>query len=70
MGKRTFARLAEQLLERGLSPDTACLLATGVSTPDQTLSRHQLGDLPAHLAELETTAPVLILYGALAEFDA
>jgi uroporphyrin-III C-methyltransferase len=70
MGKRTFARLAEQLLERGLSPDTACLLATGVSTPDQTLSRHQLADLPAHLTELETTAPVLILYGALAEFDA
>jgi uroporphyrin-III C-methyltransferase len=69
MGKRTFAKLAEQLLERGLSPDTACLLATGVSTPDQTLSRHKLGDLPAHLAELDTTAPVLILYGALAEFD-
>lgn len=70
MGKRTFARFAAQLLDRDLSPDTACLLATGVSTPEQTLSRHQLGDLPAHLAELETTAPVLILYGALAEFDA
>ncbi|UWQ92497.1 uroporphyrinogen-III C-methyltransferase [Aliisedimentitalea scapharcae] len=70
MGKRTFAALAEQLLERGLSADTACLLATGVSTPDQALSHHTLGDLPAHLAQLDTKAPVLILYGALAVADA
>ena len=69
MGKRTFAGLAGELMQRGLSPDTACLLATGVSTPDQTLSQHRMGELPDYLMQLETKAPVLILYGALAKAD-
>ncbi|MBE1283990.1 MAG: uroporphyrinogen-III C-methyltransferase [Rhodobacteraceae bacterium] len=69
MGKRTFAALAQELLFRGLPADTPALLATGVSTPDQSLSHHMVADLPGHLDSLETTAPVLILYGALAEPD-
>ncbi len=69
MGKRTFANLAEQLLEAGLPDDTHALVATGVSTPDQELFCHTVGDLPTVLRAMETTAPVLILYGPLADSD-
>ena len=67
MGKRTFADLATQLLEHGLAPDTPALVASGVSTPDQDLRRETLGSLPDLLPKLETTAPVLIVYGPLAD---
>lgn len=67
MGKRTFADLATQLLDHGLSADTPALVASGVSTPDQELRRETLGALPDLLPKLETTAPVLILYGPLAD---
>ncbi|MBT8154353.1 uroporphyrinogen-III C-methyltransferase [Epibacterium ulvae] len=67
MGKRTFAKLAEKLLAHGLPADTPTLLATGVSTPDQDIRRESLGTLPDLLPKLETKAPVLILYGALAD---
>lgn len=67
MGKRTFASLAELLVTHGLPPETPALLALGVSTPDQQLSHHTVGELPTLLRELQTTAPVLILYGALAD---
>lgn len=67
MGKRTFADLAEKLLAHGLSADTPTLVASGVSTPEQALRRETLGTLPKLLRELETSAPVLILYGPLAD---
>ncbi|MQQ08831.1 uroporphyrinogen-III C-methyltransferase [Epibacterium sp. SM1979] len=67
MGKRTFADLATQLLNHGLPADTPALVASGVSTPDQELRRETLGALPDLLPKLETTAPVLILYGPLAD---
>ncbi len=69
MGKRTFAALAEKLVEAGLPAQTHALVALGVSTPDQQLSCHTVGDLPKVLREMETTAPVLILYGPLADTD-
>lgn len=69
MGKRTFASLAEKLVETGLPPETCALIALGVSTPDQALSCHTVGELPKVLREMETTAPVLILYGPLADAD-
>lgn len=69
MGKRTFAGLAALLMENGLPAETPALLATGVSTPEQTLARHTVGDLPDLLPALETPAPVLILYGPLAEAE-
>lgn len=67
MGKRTFADLATQLVDHGLPADTPALVASGVSTPDQELRRETLGALPDLLPKLETTAPVLILYGPLAD---
>jgi len=67
MGKRTFAGLSEKLMEAGLPQSTPALVALGVSTPDQSLHRHTVGELPALLRGMQTTAPVLILYGPLAE---
>lgn len=69
MGKRTFAALAEQLMHAGLPPNTPALVALGVSTPEQSLHRHTVGELPSVLRQMETTAPVLILYGPLAAAD-
>ncbi|MEQ3672941.1 uroporphyrinogen-III C-methyltransferase [Pseudophaeobacter sp.] len=69
MGKRTFAALAEKLIEAGLPPETHALVALGVSTPQQVLSCHTVGELPQVLRAMETTAPVLILYGPLADTD-
>lgn len=69
MGKRTFAALAEQLMLAGLPKNTPALVALGVSTPDQSLHRHTVGALPDLLRQMETTAPVLILYGPLAAED-
>jgi uroporphyrin-III C-methyltransferase len=69
MGKRTFAALAEKLVEAGLPPETHALVALGVSTPDQQLSCHTVGELPQVLRAMETSAPVLILYGPLADTD-
>lgn len=69
MGKRTFADLAEKLMEAGLPADTHALVAQGVSTPEQKLFCHTVGELPATLRAMETKAPVLILYGPLADQD-
>ncbi|EBA16731.1 uroporphyrin-III C-methyltransferase [Roseobacter sp. SK209-2-6] len=67
MGKRTFAGLSEKLMEAGLPKSTPALVALGVSTPEQSLHRHTVGELPDLLRAMETTAPVLILYGPLAD---
>ncbi|KIC39679.1 uroporphyrinogen-III C-methyltransferase [Leisingera sp. ANG-M7] len=69
MGKSTFAALAEKLMEAGLPADTHALVAQGVSTPEQKLFCHTVGELPAVLRAMETKAPVLILYGPLADQD-
>lgn len=70
MGRRTFAGLAARLIEAGLPADTPALLAEGVSTPEQALSRHTVGSLAAYLIEHSGAAPALILYGPLAVADA
>ncbi len=69
MGKRTFPLLVETLTEHGLPLSTPALLAEAVSTPDQSLSRSTIGALAKRLGSEIGTAPALILYGPLAEFD-
>ncbi|TCO74103.1 uroporphyrinogen-III C-methyltransferase [Rhodovulum euryhalinum] len=66
MGRRTFPALAEALIARGLSPDTPALLAEGVTTPAQRLTRGTIGGLAESLAGAPSPAPALILYGPLA----
>ncbi len=68
MGRRTFADLADLLIAAGLPGETPALMAVGVSTAEQSLTRTTVAGLAARLrAEEPDRAPTLILYGALAE---
>jgi len=68
MGKRTFPDLAETLIARGLPADTPALLAEGVGTPEQALTRTTVAGLAALLTEGPgSAAPGLILFGPLVE---
>jgi uroporphyrin-III C-methyltransferase len=70
MGKRTFPRLAEGLIARGMAPDTPALLAEAVGHPAQRLQRSTIADLAAQLAQDCPDQPALILYGPLADTHA
>ena len=67
MGKRTFAGLVARLVATGLPADTPALLAEAVSTDDQRLTRTTITELAALLADSDSKAPGLILYGPLAD---
>ena len=67
MARATFPAFAGQLIAHGLAAKTPAILATGVSTPAEALQRgtiSQVADLCR--ANKRSTAPTLILYGALA----
>lgn len=70
MGKRTFPKLVSVLVANGLPDTTPALLAEGVSTPEQKITRHSVASLAAELAEAISDQPALILYGPLAEMGA
>ncbi len=67
MGKRTFPKLVATLVANGLPESTPALLAEGVSTPDQKITRHTVGALAEALAGVVSDQPALILFGPLAE---
>lgn len=67
MGKRTFPRLVEALVEHGLPPDTPAILAEAVCTTEQCLHRDTVSGLAARLAGEVGNKPALILYGPMAE---
>ena len=68
MGRRTFADLADMLIAEGLAPDTPAMVASGVTTPEQSIERGTISDLAAAFrAENPSRAPTLIFYGALAD---
>jgi len=68
MGRRTFADLADMLMDFGLAGDTPALVAVGVTTPDQTIVRSTVSKLAAVFrSEEPSRAPTLIFYGALAD---
>ncbi|KUP94015.1 uroporphyrinogen-III C-methyltransferase [Tritonibacter horizontis] len=69
MGKRTFAALLPLLVQAGLPAQTPALVALGVSTAAQELHRGTVEALPDLLAGIDSAAPVLILYGPLADAD-
>ncbi|MEM9576420.1 MAG: uroporphyrinogen-III C-methyltransferase [Pseudomonadota bacterium] len=66
MGKRTFPKLLDLLVDAGLPRDTPAILAEGVSTPQQHIERHTVASLSDALAQEITDKPALILYGPLA----
>lgn len=67
MGKRTFPRLLALLMDHGLPGDTPAILAEGVSTPAQAITRHTMASLAEDLSREISDKPALILYGPLAE---
>ncbi|MDX2484299.1 MAG: uroporphyrinogen-III C-methyltransferase [Pseudodonghicola sp.] len=67
MGKRTFPKLAQRLMEHGLPPDTPAILAESVSRPDQSLARHTVASLADLLSGETGDKAGLILFGALAD---
>ena len=68
MGRRTFADLADMLIAQGLPSTTPALVATGVTTPDQSLHRASVASLAEKFrTEDPDRAPTLIFYGALAD---
>ncbi|MFD2175734.1 uroporphyrinogen-III C-methyltransferase [Rhodobacter lacus] len=70
MGKRTFPKLAADLIAHGLAPDTPALLAEAVGHPEQSLHRSSVAALAAELAEARSDKPALILYGPLYDPEA
>ena len=67
MGRRTFPQLVRTLIAHGLPPTTPTLLAEAVGHSDQKLTRGNLEGLAAELSTGTSGAPVLILYGPLAD---
>ncbi|SEL88959.1 uroporphyrinogen-III C-methyltransferase [Roseivivax marinus] len=67
MGKRTFPRLAALLMSHGLPGATPALLAEGVTTVGEALTRSTVARLAERLADTRSELPALILYGALAD---
>ncbi|TDE34379.1 uroporphyrinogen-III C-methyltransferase [Antarcticimicrobium sediminis] len=67
MGKRTFPKLAQRLMEHGLPADTPAILAESVSRPDQSLARHTVASLADLLSGETGDKAGLILFGALAD---
>ncbi|MEM1399349.1 MAG: uroporphyrinogen-III C-methyltransferase [Pseudomonadota bacterium] len=67
MGKRTFARLVDVLLARGLPPDTPAILAESVSTPGQRMTRGTITEIAHHLSTSVGSLPAIILFGPLAD---
>ena len=66
MGKRTFARLTQELCARGLPGKTPAVLAEGVSGPDQRVTRGTITEIAEQLADDVGSLPAVILYGPLA----
>ena len=68
MGRRTFADLARLLFAHGLPETTPALVAEGVSTTDEAISRATMAEVAARFeAEAPSRAPTLVFYGALAD---
>lgn len=67
MGKRTFPRLVEALMGRGLPGDTPAILAEAIGTEEQQITRSTVEKLAAGLVSEIGSKPALILYGPLAD---
>lgn len=67
MGKRTFARLVDALVARGLPENTPAILAESVSTPDQRIKRGTVTEIADGLSKTIGSLPAIILFGPLAD---
>jgi len=64
MGRRTAARLATELMRRGLAPTTPVIVATNVSRADEGSTRTTLQALAGGEGLAVENAPTLVLIGA------
>ncbi|MEM7256439.1 MAG: uroporphyrinogen-III C-methyltransferase [Pseudomonadota bacterium] len=67
MGRRSFPKLAKQLIHHGLAPDTPALFAESIGREGEQLARTTVAALAATLAREPSTQPTLIVYGPLME---
>ena len=65
MGARTAALISEQLIAKGLPPQTPACIAANVGRPGMRTERTSLGDLAAATADFDRSAPILIGVGAV-----
>ena len=66
MGKRTFGDLARLMMAEGLPSETAVLIGENISRPDQYFTQTSIGEAATTLDERASSAPAMILFGALA----
>lgn len=66
MGRRTFPKLAAELISHGLPADTPAMIAEAVGHPEQRFVTGDLASIARLLAEEPGTGPVLVFYGPLA----
>jgi uroporphyrin-III C-methyltransferase len=69
MGYERRATLAAQLVEKGWRDDTPAAIVADGTLPTATVWRGTLGDLAAGRMTARTTAPALIVVGAVAALD-
>ncbi len=67
MGKRTFPKLADALIAKGLPAQTPAILAEAVGTAEQSVHRATISAIAHKLSQEIGTKPALILYGPLAD---
>lgn len=65
MGARTAALISEQLIAKGLPPQTPACIAANVGRPGMRTERTSLGDLAAATADFDRSAPILIGVGSV-----
>lgn len=65
MGKKDTARIAQNLMDAGKSPQTPAAIIESISTPLERILRTNLGDLASHgaTAWLSTSAPAILVIG-------
>lgn len=66
MGQRTFPKLAQELIDRGLPGETPAIFAETIGHPDQVVVRTTVKDLAAKLASKPNGKTAVILFGPLA----
>ena len=67
MGRRSFPKLANLLIENGLAASTPAVLAESIGNSDQRLTRSTVHELAQLIANKPSSQPALILYGPLME---
>lgn len=69
MGKRTFPKLAQRLMEQGLPSETPAMLCENISHENEKISRYNLSSLKDYLENYTSSEPALIIIGPLMDSE-